>query len=276
MGQPMYGADVPSFWPGWWARAFAGFGWRDVLDIALVAVLAYVLLRLIRETRAFQMLRGLALLLVAAFVARRLALPATTWLMNGLMVVWAVALIVTLQPELRRMVATLGEHTILRTIFPPSRLAFREIALACDVMVREGWGGIIVVERETNLAGFAETGTRLDAAVSADLVATVFTPGSPLHDGAVIVRGDRIAAAGCMLPLSEARAASQGTHGMRHRAALGVTGETDALAIIVSEEHRQIALSMNAQLTPPLDVETLEHLLTLHTHKRPDRRGGAA
>jgi diadenylate cyclase len=268
----MNGTALNTTQTSWWLRAFEGFGWRDGLDIAVVAVIAYFLIRVIRETRAFQMLRGLALMLVAAFIARRLSLSTTTWLLNSLLLLWGVALIVTLQPELRRMVASLGEHAFLRSLFPPSRVAFREVALACDVLVKEGWGGIIVIERDTNLAGFAESGTVLDAAISADLLATIFTPGSPLHDGAVIVKGNRLQAAGCMLPLSESKSAAAGTHGMRHRAALGITGETDALAIIVSEEHRQVALAMHAQLTPPLDVETLEHLLTLHTGKRQDRR----
>ncbi len=254
----------------WWIHVFEGFGWRDLLDIALVAVIVTYLLRVMRATRAFQMLRGLGLIVLAVVVARLLQLSTTTWLLHSLLLLWAIALIIVLQPELRKLITMLGEQTFLRTLLPPSANAYHEIAEATRLMIRQGWGGIVAVERETSLAGFAESGTKLAADVNAELLAGIFTPGSPLHDGAVIVRGGRVFAAGCMLPLSESKAQAL-TFGMRHRAALGITEETDALVIVVSEEQKKVALAKDGRLTPPLDIETLEQLLNLHSRQR----GGA-
>ncbi len=246
------------------ARLFEGFGPRDAVDIAVVALVITWLLRIMRETRAFQLLRGLAVLLLAAFLARRFALGTTVWLLNSLLVFWAIALIIVLQPELRRLIASLGEQTFLRSFFPQSAAVFHEIAQAAHLMTQQGWGGLIVVERETSLAGFADSGTRVNADIKAELLASVFTPGSPLHDGATIVREGRMFAAACTLPLSESKVQAQ-VLGMRHRAALGITEETDALVVVVSEEQKKMALAMKGQLTPPLDRETLEELLTLHS-----------
>lgn len=248
---------------GGWTRLLEGFGWRDVADILIVAAIATYLLRVMRDTRAFQMLRGLAVLVVLALAARWFSLPTTVWLVHGLLVLWAIALIIVLQPELRRLIVSLGEQRFLGSIFPQSAAVYHDIAEAANLMAKQGWGGLVIVERETSLAGFAESGTKVDADVRAELIATLFTPGSPLHDGAVIVREGRVFAAGCMLPLSETRVQVQ-TLGMRHRAALGITEETDAIAVIVSEEQKKVALAMNGQLTPPLDVDTLEELLNLH------------
>jgi diadenylate cyclase len=247
-----------------WSRLVEGFGWRDAVDILVVAFIIAYLLRAIRDTRAFQMLRGLAILLVAALICRHLELETTVWLLNGLVILWAIALIVVLQPELRRLISSLGEQKLLSSFFPSSPAAvYHEIAEAAQMMGHQGWGGLIIVERRTSLAGFAESGTRIDSDAKAELLAAIFTPGSPLHDGAVIIRDGRIYAAACMLPLSETRTRAQAL-GMRHRAALGITEETDALAVIVSEEERKTSLAMSGQLTPPLDQETLEDLLNLH------------
>jgi len=248
---------------GWWSRVVAGFGWRDAVDIALVAVVVTYLLRAMRDTRALQLLRGLLVILVAAMLARHFSMTTTTWLLDGLLIVWAIALIIVLQPELRRIISALGEKTVLRTLFPHSGAPNLEIAEAVRIMMLQGWGGLIVVECETSLAGFAESGTKLDAEVKAALLATIFTPGSPLHDGAVIVREGRISAAACMLPLSESKSHAA-SMGMRHRAALGITEETDALVVVVSEEQKKVALAKDGQLTPPLDLETLTGMLDLH------------
>lgn len=249
--------------PSWLQTVFAGFGWRDALDIALVAVMATYLLRVMRESRALQLARGLGVLVLAAVIADRFSLTAAAWLLRGLLYLWVIALVIVLQPELRRLIATLGEQPFMRTFFPASTHLSREIAYSARLMIQQGWGGIIVLERETNLSGFAESGTIIDAAVKAELLASIFTPGAPLHDGAVIIRGGRVFAAACMLPLSESRTQAQ-VLGMRHRASLGITEETDALVVVMSEEHRRISLAMNGQLTPPLSPDTLEDMITLH------------
>jgi diadenylate cyclase len=241
----------------------ATFTVRDAIDVLLVAVVVAWFLRIIRDSRAFQMARGLGLVVVAALLARHFNLAATSWVLGSFIILWAVALIVVFQPELRRMVSTMGEQKFLTGFFPRPKFEYGEIAEACRIMAQQGWGGIIVVERRTNLTGFAESGTMIDAAVKSDLLATIFTPGSPLHDGAVILREGRVYAAGCTLPLSETRT-QVATFGMRHRAAIGITEETDALAIVVSEEQRTMAMAKNGQMTPPLDLDTLASMLSLH------------
>ncbi len=253
---------VPSAPPAW-LTLFAGFGWRDLADLLVVWLLVTGLLRIVRDTRAFQMLRGLGILLLAAAVTRYLSLPTATWLLQSLLVVFAIGLVIVLQPELRRVITTLGEQPFLKAIFPHASGQVREIVEGTRFLSENGWGGLIILERETSLAGFGESGVRIDADIKAELLGTIFTPGSPLHDGASIIRSGRVFAAGCTLPLSEVK--SQVTAlGMRHRAAIGITEETDAVAIVVSEESRQIALAMRGQLTPPLDVATLEDMLILH------------
>jgi len=266
----MSGEPLPPAGEGFLNRLLEGFGWRDSLDILVVAVVLAYLLRVVRDTRAFQMLRGLLIILVASFLVRRLSLYTTTWLLNGLLLVWIIGAVIVLQPELRRLVTGLGEPSWLRGLFPSSRGIYHEIARGAQLMARLKMGGLVVVERETGLAEFSESGTRIDALVNAELLAAIFTPRGPLHDGAVIVREGRAWAAGCTLPLSQAKSQVH-TLGMRHRAALGITEETDALVVVVSEETHKIALAMRGQLTPPLDAETLEGMLVEQTS-----RGGIA
>ena len=254
--------DATSTVARWWSGVLAGFGFRDVLDIALVALIVTYLLLAVRNTRAFQMLRGLGLVALAVVVARYFSLHTTTWLLQSLLFLLAIALVIILQPELRKLISTLGEQAVLRTLFPVPSAPYHEIAEAARQMIQRGWGGIIVIERINSLEDIAETGKRVEAEVKAELLSSIFTPGSPLHDGAVIVREDRVFAAGCTLPLS--RAKTQAQLGMRHRAAIGTTEETDALVVVVSEEIKKAALAKDGQLTPPLDIETLERMLNLH------------
>lgn len=255
--------DTTSTVTRWWSEVFAGFGFRDVLDVALVAAMVTYLLLAVRNTRAFQMLRGMGLVALAVVLARYFSLPTTTWLLQSLLFLLAIALVIILQPELRKLISTLGEQAVLRTLFPVPSAPYREISEAARQMVHRGWGGIVVIERVNSLEDLAESGKRLEAEVKADLLSAIFTPGSPLHDGAVIVREDRIFAAGCTLPLSRTKNQVQSL-GMRHRAALGITEETDALVVVVSEEMKKVALAKDGQLTPPLDIETLERMLNLH------------
>ena len=245
---------------GWFIRIFEAFSWRDALDVSLVVIVITYILRVVRETRAIQMLRALAIILVASYVARRLSFNTTNWLLSNLALLWAIGLVIVMQPELRRLVAGIGEQRLLAGLFPKSSLMFREIAKAANLMARNKFGGLVILERETSLMGFAESGVRIDAGVNAELITSIFTPRSPLHDGAVIIRGSRVYAAACMLPLSAVKSDIQGL-GMRHRAALGITEETDALAIVVSEDHQNISLALRGQMTPPLSMETLERML---------------
>lgn len=258
---------LPPGGAGWVAQLMEGFGWRDVADIAVVALVLTYLLRVLRDTRAIQMLRGLIIVLIVAFITKKLSLTTTTWLLQGLSVVWLIGAVIVFQPELRRLVTGLGEPRWLKGLFPTQRGIYHEIARSAQLMSKFRIGGLIIVEREASLAEFAESGTRVDAIVNAELLATIFTPPGPLHDGAVIIREGRLYAAGCTLPLSQAKSEVQSL-GMRHRAALGVTEETDSVAVVVSEETHKISMAMRGQLTPPLDPETVEEMLADHTGRR--------
>jgi len=259
--------DITSTATRWWGQIFAGFGFRDILDIALVAFIVTYLLLAVRNTRAFQMLRGLGLVALAILLGRNFSLHTTTWLLQSLLFLLTIALVIILQPELRKLITALGEQTFFRTLFPPASVPYREIAEGARLLCDRGWGGIIAIERVNSLVEFSDAGRKVDAEVKAELLASIFTPGAPLHDGAVIIREGRIFAAACMLPLSEAKS-RVGVFGMRHRAALGVTEQTDALVVVVSEEQKRASLAKDGQLTPPLDIETLERMLNLHGQGR--------
>ena len=252
---------------GWLAQLMDGFGWRDVADIAVVTLVLSYLLRVVRDTRAIQMLRGLVIVLIVAFITRKLSLTTTTWLLQGLSVVWLIGAVIVFQPELRRLVTGLGEPRWLKGLFPSQRGIYHEIARSAQLMSKFRMGGLIIVEREASLAEFAESGTRVDANVNAELLTAIFTPPGPLHDGAVIIREGRLFAAGATLPLSQTKSEVQSL-GMRHRAALGITEETDAVAVVISEETHKISMAMRGQLTPPLDPETVEEMLSDQARRR--------
>jgi diadenylate cyclase len=232
----------------------AAFRWRDALDILLVAVLIYRVLALFRGTRAVQITIGLAVLAAAAVGARMLELTSLTWLLDHFWSFWVVALIVVFQPELRRALAWIGQGRVLQRLLGDSAEGARvvnEVVRATESLASRRIGALIVMERATGLRQYAELGVALDALVSADLLMSVFLPYSPLHDGAVFIQGERVVAAGCFLPLS--RNTQLGRQlGTRHRAALGIAEETDAIAIVASEETGRLSLAVAGE------IETLE------------------
>ena len=208
-------------------------GWRDALDIALVAAILYRLLLIIRGTKAAQMLIGLAVLLVASIVAKMVPLYTLDWLLHGFLGYIIIAMIVIFQPEIRRALAHMGQTSFLQAFASAEELkGLEEIVKAVISLADRKIGGLIVIERETRLQDFVELGTQLDAKVSRELLMSIFHPTSPIHDGAVVIRGNRVVAAGCFLPLALAGNLSS-TMGTRHRAALGITEETDAVVLIV-------------------------------------------
>jgi diadenylate cyclase len=236
-------------------------GWRDALEIAVVTFACYRLLLLLHGTRAVQMLAA-AVVLAAAFALASLAkLTLVTFVLGLLFRYGAIAALVALQPELRQALARLGQA---RASEPPETLAASEvadeIAEAADRLSRNGIGAIIAVDHRASLEDHVQLGSEMQARVSADLLATIFTPYSPLHDGAVIVRGDTIVGAGCILPLSQALIADRSL-GTRHRAALGLSEETDAVVVIVSEETSTISTAVRGQLTRGLSPMALRELL---------------
>ena len=230
-------------------------GWTDVLQIALVAFVLYRVLLLIQGTRAVQMLIGIIVLVFVYVLAWITKLTMITYMLGLVFSYGAFAALVIFQPELRAALAHLGQSRVTRFLrrMEESEVA-EQVAEAVERLSRSGIGAIIAIERETGLGEYVQSGSEMQAKVSADLLATIFTPYSPLHDGAVIIRGDTIIGAGCILPLSQVQINDR-TLGTRHRAALGLTEETDALVVIVSEETSTISVSSGGRLqrglTPP-------------------------
>ena len=233
-----------------------------VLDILLVAALVYQVLRLIKGTRAAQMLVGLAALGLAAYLARRWQLPMVNWLVSRVLPYVGIALVVLFQAEIRRALARLGRRlTFAGRTQPQGQESYEDIVLAAGLFAQNCTGALMVIERESGLRTFAESGVPLDARLSYDLLATIFGPGAPLHDGAVIVRQDRIVAAACFLPLSMNPVLSR-QMGTRHRAGIGITEESDAVAVIVSEENGSIALAVGGKIERNLSDEDLRRRLS--------------
>lgn len=238
-------------------------GWRDVVDILLVAYIIYQLITLVRRTRAAQLLRGIVVLLIAYFLARELGLKTMNFLLENVLSFGLLALVVVFQPELRRALEQVGRSKVIPGLsFFTGSLSQREserwdnacveISDACDKMAREMTGALIVVERGTVLDEVVRTGTVLDSDVSAELIETIFYKGSPLHDGAMIVRDSRIVAAGCLLPVSQRTNISKDM-GTRHRAALGMSENSDALVIVVSEETGVVSLAKDGSIKRRFD-----------------------
>jgi diadenylate cyclase len=225
--------------------------WRDALDILLVAALIYRVLVLFRGTRAVQITIGLGVLAGAAILARALQLTSLGWLLDHFWSFWVVALIVVFQPELRRALGWIGQGSLLQRLTGAAERAqvVDEVVRAADSLASRRIGALIVVERATGLRQYAELGVALDALVSADLLTSVFLPYSPLHDGAVVIQGGRVVAAGCFLPLSRNMQLGRAL-GTRHRAALGIAEDTDAIALVVSEETGRLSLAVSGRIEP--------------------------
>lgn len=242
----------------------------DLLDILVVAFIAYQILMLIRGTRAVQLVTGLVLLFLAYIVSRWLGLYTLQWILSYIGLVVPIALLVLFQPELRRMLEQLGRGSVSLVGFAPHGLdreaairLINDVARAARILGSRKIGALIVIERRTGLEDFIETGIRVDAVVTVQLLISIFFPNTPLHDGAVIIRGNRLVAAGCLLPLSE-RPGLIRPLGTRHRAAIGVSEVTDALAVVVSEETGTLSLAAEAHVDRGLTEEELKaRLLTL-------------
>jgi diadenylate cyclase len=236
---------------------------RALLDIFLTAVLIYLLLRLIQGTRAVRLAIGAAIVYAVYVLALELDLRLLSGILQTGAVVGLVALVVVFQPELRRgldRLGRVGSWALIGGSDTSHQRVAKLLASAVAKLTRRRTGALIVVERDTGLGDMAETGVEVHAELTAELLASLFAPGYPLHDGAVIVRGDEIVAAGVMLPLAE-RDASMEQYGTRHRAALGVTEQTDALAIVVSEESGTISLAVGSRIFRDLDESELRQRL---------------
>lgn len=237
------------------------FGLLDLLDVLIVAVVLYKLYGLIKDTRAVTLLKGLLVILVAALLSNWLHLNALYWLLGKTLTVVAVALPVVFQPELRRALEHIGRG---RLFSKSSRLneeemdkLFYEIAKTATILSKGKTGALIVMERETGLNDYMESGIKIDGLVSSELLLNCFIPNTPLHDGAIIIRGNRIMAAGCLLPLTEKPDLDK-EFGTRHRAALGLSEQADAVVLVVSEETGLISLAIGGQLERRFELNSLQ------------------
>jgi diadenylate cyclase len=231
----------------------------SVIDILLVAFVIYELLALIKGTRAAYMLVGVAAVVLAIYLARIGELTTLNWLLGTLLPYGVFAIIVVFQSEIRQALARLGRKLSFSRSGGETD-AYDDIVLAANLFSQHQTGALIVIEREIGLRTYIESGVALDARLSYDLLATIFRPSAPLHDGAVIVQKDRIAAAACFLPLSMNPVLSTQL-GTRHRAGIGITEETDAIAVIVSEETGAISLAVSGTIERDLAVERLRNRL---------------
>lgn len=252
---------------------------RSLIDILLVALVIYGVLSLVRGTQAVQLLRGVILLaLIVALFGSFAGLTAFNWLMRSAGQALAVIVAVILQPELRRALDRLGRAggiAFWSSNEGEQEQVISEIASSCRRLSERRHGALIVIERETGLQDHVETGVEIDSQVNGELLQTIFYPNTALHDGAVIIRGDKIVAAACVLPLAEVIVSD--THlGTRHRAAVGITEQTDAIAIVVSEETGIISMARNGRIVRHLDERRLVTLLqALLRPRRGTRRGSS-
>jgi diadenylate cyclase len=247
------------------AALFQRLDWLNVIDIGLVALIFFVVLYLMRGTQAEPLLRGLIILLVViAFLGNTLTLPAFRWIFGRAIPALLIAIPVVFQPELRRALERVGRAGQLLTQAPRHSAGVDRtigvIAHASQRLADRKHGALIVLERNTGLQNYADTGVAIDSLVTSELLQTIFFRNTALHDGAVIVRDNRVRAAACILPLTSSYMSDRRL-GLRHRAAIGITEATDAIAIIVSEEHGTISIAQNGRLIRRLDAQRLETVL---------------
>jgi diadenylate cyclase len=237
-------------------------GWRELVELVVIGYALYRILRLFHGTRTLQIVTGVAILLAVYAAAWALQLRMITFLLGFVFQYGAIALLVVFAPELRAALAHLGQARFARVFREmEQREVTEEIVEAVERLSRSGIGAIIAIEREVPLDEWVESGSPVEAKVSADLLLTIFTPYSPLHDGAVVVRGDSIIAAGCILPLSQKPLGDRAL-GTRHRAALGLSDEGDALVLVVSEERSTVSVAERGRLWRDLGTAELRELLS--------------
>ncbi len=250
---------------------------KDIIDIFIVALMFYKLFSLIKETRAEQLLKGIFALFIFAKLSGVLKLYTINWILENAMTVGVIAILIVFQPELRKGLEYIGRSRLLTK----SLLEFRgenhwrkveEIINATASLSRQKIGALMVLERQIGLNDIVETGTEINGYVSSDLLINIFIPNTPLHDGAVIIKGDIIKAAACFLPLTENINLSSEL-GTRHRAAIGISEKSDTLSIVVSEETGAISIAENGEISKHIDIQTLEQiLLDMYKPKDEDER----
>ena len=236
---------------------FLSFNLIDLIDITLVTWVFFKVYQYFKETRAGQMLIGLVILLISSFLFNSFGLSAMSWLVNQFQTVWVVAFVILFQPEIRRLLIYVGQTRFFQRIFKMGTSRSLEAIVDASLQLcYKKWGGLIVIQRETGLRSYKEASVQLKAEVSTPLLLSIFNPESPLHDGAVILQNTLIEAAGCILPLTESQMILP-EMGTRHRAALGITEESDAIVVVVSEERGTISTAENGRFTN-LDIDEMK------------------
>lgn len=236
--------------------------WKPVIEIAIIWFVIYKLLAFIKGTRAVQVLRGIIIITVLFFLTQQLQFDVINWIFTKLFALSVIAFLIVFQPELRSGLARIGREKVFGNILTEER-AIEEIAKSVSILARKKIGAIIAIQREVSLEPYTESGVSLDSGITSELLNTVFMPNTPLHDGGVVIHGDRIVAAGCLFPLSQNPDISK-MLGTRHRSALGLTEETDAVCVVVSEETGIISVANSGKLTRDLDRDRLiNHLRAL-------------
>lgn len=232
---------------------------KAFVEIFVLWFVFYTLLLFLKGTKAIQVLRGLILLVFIFFFAQYFKFYTLDWILSRLLAISVIAFLILFQPELRRGLASLGQRRIFN-IMPTEARIIEEITEACLIMSKRRIGALIAIERQASLGPYIESGVELDSRVSSELLCTIFTPNTPLHDGGIIIHHDRVVVAGCLFPLTENSKISK-MLGTRHRAAIGITEETDAVVVIVSEETGGISIAIGGKLTRQLDREALSRVL---------------
>lgn len=248
------------------SNAFSGFDWENALEVGIITFVIFWLLRLLRGTTAMTVVRGISFVAVAIVVLSRvLDSVALNWLADNALAVLVLFVLIVFQPEFRRALERVGRARGLRSWLGLGRETYHDIvdvvAEATEHLSERHAGALMVLERETGLQDVVETGVRIDAVPSSELLEGIFYPNAPLHDGAVVIRPGRVVAASCILPATRDYHAHDGHLGTRHRAALGISEQTDAVVVVVSEESGMISLATDGRLIRRLDRRRLESLL---------------
>ena len=232
--------------------------WKPAVEILILWTVIYYILLFFEGTRSVQLLRGIVVLLLAFFIFEKLHLQVVDWLLTKLFGISIIALLVIFHPEIRQGLARLGQHNIFAAAIRQEKLEsiLKEISKATESLVRNKMGALIAIEKKVPLAEYIESGVMIDAQVSSELIEAIFTPNNPLHDGGLIIQNGRISSAGCLFPLTQNQDLSR-IFGTRHRAAIGLSEETDAILIIVSEERRDTSLAYQGKLYKDLSREEL-------------------
>jgi len=236
------------------------FLWRPVLEILFIWVLVYSVIRFVQGTRAMQVLMGLVILAIIFNIAKFLELNTINWVLAKLFAVGVLAFLIIFQPEMRRALARIGQKTMVSNYLQEGG-TLDEVVKACEYLSKHKIGGLIAIERDIGLRNYIEGGVEIDAKVNAELLMTIFNTHTPTHDGGVVIVSERIASCSSFFPLSQSMEISSHV-GTRHRAAIGLTEETDAVCVVVSEETGGISVSVYGKLTRNLDGEGLRRVLT--------------